>query len=191
MNIEILLSLLFSGVVAISTVVYAVLTWKLTSETRLLREASSNPKVSIGIKTDDWWLNLNYIFVKNEGMGPAYDIKFALNVDKDACNERIYHGINKLSFLSKGIDYLSAGCEISSYIFDESGIELTDLDVVVVYIEYKNAFNKVMNDKYILDFTVFNGISRVGEPEMSRIARSIENIEKILNKYMAVVTKNK
>ena len=38
------LTIFFSGVVAASTVVYAVLTWKLVSETRKMREVQTEPK---------------------------------------------------------------------------------------------------------------------------------------------------
>jgi hypothetical protein len=40
-----LMTLLFSGVVAVSTFFYAILTWKLVSETRKMREAQTEPKI--------------------------------------------------------------------------------------------------------------------------------------------------
>jgi hypothetical protein len=47
------LLLVFSGVVALSTVVYAVLTWKLVAETRKMREAQTEPKVSVFVEMND------------------------------------------------------------------------------------------------------------------------------------------
>ena len=42
----------FSGVVAVSTVVYAVLTWRLVSETRSLRKAQTDPQLSVSVQSD-------------------------------------------------------------------------------------------------------------------------------------------
>ena len=39
-------NLLFSGIVAISTVVYAFLTWQLVSETRKMRKVQTEPSVA-------------------------------------------------------------------------------------------------------------------------------------------------
>jgi hypothetical protein len=44
-----LMTLLFSGVVAVSTFFYAILTWQLVSETRKTREAQTEPKIEVRI----------------------------------------------------------------------------------------------------------------------------------------------
>jgi hypothetical protein len=44
-----LMTLLFSGVVAVSTLIYAILTWQLVSETRKTREAQTEPKIEVRI----------------------------------------------------------------------------------------------------------------------------------------------
>lgn len=41
------LNVIFTGVVTIATAVYAVLTWKLVSETRQMREVQTEPKIEI------------------------------------------------------------------------------------------------------------------------------------------------
>ena len=46
------LMVLFTGVVAASTVVYAKLTGKLVSETQRLREVQTEPRVSIRVEAD-------------------------------------------------------------------------------------------------------------------------------------------
>ena len=42
----------FTGVVALSTVVYAFLTWRLVSETRRMREVQTEPRVSVRVEPD-------------------------------------------------------------------------------------------------------------------------------------------
>ena len=40
-------SVLFSGLVALATVVYVVLTWKLVSETKKMRKVQTEPKICV------------------------------------------------------------------------------------------------------------------------------------------------
>ena len=54
------LTVVFSAVVAISTVVYAALTWKLTEETRLMRRAGTQPGLSVHIESGRY---VNAIFL--------------------------------------------------------------------------------------------------------------------------------
>ena len=51
------ITVIFTAVVAIATVVYAILTWKLVSETRMMREVQTEPKISAIIQPKDYWLN--------------------------------------------------------------------------------------------------------------------------------------
>jgi len=51
-----LASLIFSALVAVSTMVYAVLTWKLVSETKKMREAQTEPKISVSIQPREEWI---------------------------------------------------------------------------------------------------------------------------------------
>jgi hypothetical protein len=67
-------NLMFSGVVAIATVVYALLTSKLVLETRSLREAQTEPRVEVFMRITDVWIRGVDIVVKNIGAGPAYDV---------------------------------------------------------------------------------------------------------------------
>ena len=48
------LTVIFSFIVAISTVVYAILTWKLTSETTKMREAQTTPNVLVTVEPEDF-----------------------------------------------------------------------------------------------------------------------------------------
>jgi len=43
-------SVLFSGLVALATVVYVVLTWKLVSETKKMRKVQTEPKICVFIQ---------------------------------------------------------------------------------------------------------------------------------------------
>ena len=52
MELSEILIIAFTGVVALSTVAYALLTWRLVSETQKLRSARGDPQTSCSFKAD-------------------------------------------------------------------------------------------------------------------------------------------
>src|SRR4030042_3745759 len=52
------LSVLFSGIVAIATISYALLTWGLVHETKKMREIQTQPFISLNIEPRPEWINL-------------------------------------------------------------------------------------------------------------------------------------
>ncbi len=72
---------LFSGVVALSTVAYAILTWHLVNETRRMREAQTEPMVTLTYHSREGEIGDIDLRIKNVGGGPALDIKFEVEPD--------------------------------------------------------------------------------------------------------------
>ena len=50
-------NVIFSGLVAFSTIIYAFLTWSLVLETRKMREAQTEPNIIITIQPSEEWIN--------------------------------------------------------------------------------------------------------------------------------------
>ncbi len=74
------LTVLFTGVVTVSTVVYAVLTAVLVSETKKMREVQTEPRIEITLHPFESAINIVRLHIKNIGLGPAEDIKFNSSV---------------------------------------------------------------------------------------------------------------
>ncbi|MBI5778974.1 MAG: hypothetical protein HZA49_05915 [Planctomycetes bacterium] len=74
-------NLLFSFLVSLATIVYAILTWRLVSETRKIREIQIDPKISINIQPKEEAKSFIEMVIKNIGLGPAYNISFELSND--------------------------------------------------------------------------------------------------------------
>jgi hypothetical protein len=72
---------IFSGSVVAATIAYVVLTWKLVSETRKMREAQTEPKVFVTIQPREEWINFMDLVIQNIGLGPAYNIEFEVHPD--------------------------------------------------------------------------------------------------------------
>lgn len=74
------LTVLFTGVVTISTVVYSILTGKLVSETTKMRQVQTEPKIEVTIKSFDNAINIVRLHIRNIGLGPAINVTFNLKV---------------------------------------------------------------------------------------------------------------
>ena len=75
------LMVIFAGVVAASTVVYAVLTSRLVTETRRMREVQTEPRVSIRVEVDHTGRPGYELTIRNEGQGAAKNVKFEFEGD--------------------------------------------------------------------------------------------------------------
>ncbi len=71
-----LFQIIFSGVVAISTIVYAILTWKLVSETRRMRQLQITPDIHCYFEMSEASATIVYIIFENIGYGIAKKIHF-------------------------------------------------------------------------------------------------------------------
>jgi len=96
-------AVVFSAVVAFATMVYAILTWRLVSETRKMREAQTEPKVSATIQPTKESINFVAMLIQNIGLGPAYNIKFDVNPDFEYAKGRF---LSELGFIKRGLSYL-------------------------------------------------------------------------------------
>jgi len=149
-------SVIFTAIVAIPTVVYAILTWKLTSETRKMREAQTTTNVLVTAEPEADNFHALYLVVRNVGLAPAYDIKFAINQDFEIVKG--YH-LSKVGFVKNGLNILAPGQEIKTFLYtpwlDESK---NRIDAVInIEITYKGVGEKQIKQNYQIDLSQFKG----------------------------------
>jgi len=176
------LTLIFSGIVAISTGVYALLTWRLTSETRKMREAQTTPNVLVTVDPEDF--HDLYLVVRNVGLAPAYNIKFAISPDLVIIKD---YRLSKVGFIKDGLSILAPGQEIKTFLYSPSIVELKNQIDTVLNIEilYESIDEKQIRQNYQIDLSQFKGIITVTTTSsyennllggIQDIARAIEKI---------------
>jgi len=169
-------AVIFSAVVAIATIVYAILTWKLVSETRKMREAQTEPKVSVTIQPREEWINLIDMVIQNIGLGPAYNIKFEINPDFEYMKGRF---LSELGFMKNSLKYLAPNQKLQFFLttmienFEEKTKKPFEIRVT-----YQNGRGKTYKDVYMIDFSQLIGLRQLGEPPLYKIAKNVEEIEK-------------
>ena len=169
-------AVIFSAAVAIATIVYAILTWKLVSETRKMREAQTEPKVSVTIQPREEWINLIDMVIQNIGLGPAYNIKFEINPDFEYIKGKF---LSELGFMKNGLKYLAPNQKLQFFLTSMIGnFEEKNKKPFEIRVTYQNSIGKTYKDVYMIDFSQLIGLSQLGEPPLYKIAKNVEEIKK-------------
>ena len=175
----------FTGVVALSTVAYAVLTWRLVSETRRLREVQTEPRVSVRLelaeRVEHGGLEL---VIRNEGQGPAQNIRFNFQGDPTYF---IGYGqrqpIDQVPIIKNGLPYLGPGQSfrfLLGWLFGEA-FERANQEPWIFHIGYENQGGRSKEDSHLLDFSQFTGLIVGNGPPLVRIEKHLESIQKDLH----------
>lgn len=193
-----LLQLVFSFVVALSTLVYALLTWILVSETRRMRRAQTEAKVTVQVVRHPDTMGFVDILFRNEGTGPARDIHFDARLENPGVGDAsLVEVIKSIGFVHKGLDYLSAGAEHRSFFAAlREDFEQKMATAIRVDVRYRVATGAELKDSYLLDLSVFRNMSRLGDPPLASMASSMKSLQKDVHdlatgwKKLQVITQN-
>lgn len=178
-----IVTLVFSGIVTLSTVVYAFLTWKLVSETQLLRKAQTGPHIGVYLRPSDAWVNIFDLVIENHGNGPAYNIKWDAGPDLEAQSQKGVH-LDYLANLN-GLTYMAPGQRIQS--FFGSAVDLlkhTPPPSVTVNVAYADAQGVEYKSTYVLDPARYEGQSRVGGHPEHEMAKALTELSKLLKQVV-------
>ena len=173
-------AVIFSAIVAIATTVYAILTWKLTLETRRMREAQTEPRVSVTIQPREEWINFIDMVIQNIGLGPAYNVKFKVEPDFEYAKGNF---LSELGFIKNGLRYLAPNQKLQFFLTSmiENFEEKTKYSFEIK-VTYKNSLGKKYEDAYIIDFSQLIGLNQLGEPSLYKISKNIEKIQQDIHR---------
>lgn len=175
---------IFTGVVTLSTVVYAILTGLLVAETRRMRQAQTEPRVEVTIKPREEWISLIHVYVRNIGLGPAYEISFEVTAEAgEEGAKALIQDFTRTQFFTTGLRYLGPGQEvISDYSQMTEKFEAKIESVLIFVVRYKSATGKDYMDRYRIDFSEFKGRTQIGKPHLYAIAQYLEKIQQDFNR---------
>jgi hypothetical protein len=174
------LSVLFSAAVTVATVVYAILTWKLVTETRLLREAQTEPRIEITAQPFETAFHLLRFHVRNTGMGPAQRLRFRIRViDGGESAQNMLNELTKPNFFEKGLEFFGPGQERFSAFTDMAeDFNAKVAAVFEVWMRYESAAGKRYEETAIIDMAEWKGAQQLGTPSIYKIANSIDRLQR-------------
>jgi hypothetical protein len=169
-----LLTLLFTAVVAAATVVYAILTWRLVSETIKMRKVQTEPHISIIIQPREDTIGFIDLIIQNIGLGPAYNVKFDIEPDFDLMVNR---KLSEVGFFKYGLKYFAPDEKrklflTSTYENYEEKIK-TKIQIIA---KYTNGAGTDYSSTYMIDFSEMEGIISAGKPPLYEISTSLKGI---------------
>ena len=173
------LTVIFAAVVTLSTVVYAILTWRLVSETRKLREVQTEPKIHITLNSLDFLISLTRLKIENIGSGPARNLKIIPStVSGGESAQRLIEDLTRSNFFKTGLRHFGPGQIIYSLYTDmRKDFEGKSASVLSFKLHYENDFGKKYEDEIIIDMSEMKNDYRF-QPHLYKIAQSLEAIQK-------------
>lgn len=186
MNTSETLQLLFSGVVSISTIVYSVLTWKLVSETRKMREFQITPDINIYFERSEADASFTHIVFKNSGQGYAQHIKFEILKNFEHYDNDVWNLKNK-GIIQNGIDRLYSNQSFKYYFTD---LSQNNKEKISDNMEIRTTYYDLNEKKYskivTLSLLELSGIGILNPPDnyIGRISFELTEIKKLLRKVI-------
>lgn len=172
----------FSLIVTGATVFYAILTGRLVSETRRMREAQTEPNIFVSIKSKEEYIGLVDLIVQNIGLGTAYNLKFDVNPDFQYDKGRKFSDIK---LIKKGLNYLAPNSKFTYFLTSIIGrVEELGEIAVEVSVKYENCLGKNYQQNFLLDFSELFIVRRAGEPSLKKVANNLEKIQKDIHTIM-------
>ena len=180
-----ILIIVFTGVVAGSTVAYALLTRQLVSETRRLRKVQTEPRVSVSAElAQGVGHGALELVVRNEGQGPAQNIQFGFEGDPTYFTENgLEQPIDQIPVIKNGLPYLGPSQHfrvLLGWLFGDA-FERASQEPWTFHMDYENPFGKPQRGRYTLDFSQFSGLMVGGGPPLVKIEKHLEALQKDLH----------
>jgi len=182
-----ILQIIFSAVVASSAVVYSILTWKLVSETKMLREFQTTPDINVFFERSETDASFTYIVFKNSGFGYAKNVKFEIIKDFNNYDNEFGELKNK-GLVRNGVDNFYAGQSYKFYFTDLSqNHEQKVSDNLIIRITYHNLNNKKFTKEISLSLLELIGLSVINPPDnyVGLISYELAEIKKLIKNQFA------
>lgn len=164
----------------IVTLIYVILTWNISKETKIMRMAQTEPNISAFIQSEEGCINFIDLIIKNIGFGPAYKVKFEINPDYE---DRILGGkLSEIGFIKNGLPYFAPNQEFKIFLTNiAESCEEKMKKTFEIKIIYESIIHKTYSDTYLIDFSQMRGLSS-SEPPLYQIADGIKQIQEDVNR---------
>lgn len=175
----------FSGVVAIATVVYAVLTARLVRETERMRAAATEPALEVTYRSRDEAMALLEMVIKNIGSGPAYAIRFNISASPAGVGaDDLVRPLNEAKAMNSGINVLMPGQEFAFFWTDVRKNFDAKLQTTVKVESISRGSSGVQyRREHLIDLSELKGAARLGTPPLLSIARNLEKLQSDIHSF--------
>ena len=163
MGIEDSLILTFTIVVGVSTFFYTIITGWLTYETRKMRLAQTEPRISVQVELDRDGSPGYELVIRNEGQGPAKNVQFEFEGDSTYFRNSFLGNapptVDQLPAIKDGLDYMESGRTLR---FTLGTVHPQEFQRAIqepwrFLVKYQNLGGKKKRSTFVVDFSQFLG----------------------------------
>lgn len=190
-NFATIADLAFAGAVAFAAIVGIRLNRRLVEETSHLRHAETDPFIAVYIEYQRLRPYLLDLVVQNSGRGPAYDIDFTVEpdipiwvIERDEENgenggKKEGPRLTELRIFQNGIKFMAPSQEIRFFFGSASQITREPISIKTTYFDDPTSPNRAkLSDTFLIDASIFDGMSTVGTPPELEVANSLKRIQR-------------
>ena len=173
------LMLIFSGIVAISTIIYVFLTYKLAEQTRLSREFFLESHIIAYITNSEASSGIVNLVIENIGKGVAKNVKF--EIIKDVESTKITN-LKDLGIFKNGIKYLPPDRRLK-FTLTTLNKDTNDFQNSIIFkVRYSDALQK-RDSIFELEYSELEGMGRLVPPDtyLGRISYELSKFNKVYN----------
>jgi hypothetical protein len=168
--------------VALSAVVYSILTWRLVSETRRMREFQITPDINVYFERSETDPSFTFIVFKNSGLGYARNVRFEIIKDFGYYDHKSQE-LNNKGIIKNGIDSFYSNQTYKFYFTDVSqNHDQKVSDNLILKATYFDLNNKRFTKQIKLSLVELSGTSVLTSPDsyIGMISYELEQIRKLL-----------
>ena len=175
------------AILAIVTIVYALITGRMLYETKKMREFQTEPHVFINIQHVERARFLLNMVIQNIGPGPAYNLKFKVDPDIEL---RRGQKLSEINLVKQGFKYLAPNqkleCIVANSIEEAKKKEKT---IHAVTVQYENKKKKSYKETFVLDFTEYFGLLYTETDPYKEIVEKLDAIHHAIVKVTEVLAR--
>jgi hypothetical protein len=178
------LIVIFTGVVALSTLFYAGLTCWLVIETRRMRQVQTEPKVSVFVELNEYTRTGMDLVIRNVGQGPAYNIRFDFEGDPTILRDD--PPLNELPIIRDGLGFLAPNSSFRFLLgfFTPNRYHQVIQNSWSFKVSYDNQGGQPHLETFNVDFSLFSEHYLAGRSPLPRIEEHLRNLQKDINNLL-------
>jgi hypothetical protein len=167
---------------AVIAIVAALYARQQVIHARRLREDQTKPFVTVSLRLSPTSIHAINLVIENIGSMPARNVQFAF--DRPLASAAVILNLNEAKLFKDGIPVMPPGMRFQT-LFDLAHVR-KDSGLPVTYrvkVSYDGIGGKREVEEYVLDVELFYGLPGLGEYGLHQVAKSLEEISKILQKW--------
>jgi len=163
------------AILAITTLVYAIITGRMLYETKIMRESQTEPHVFITVQPTERARFIKNMVVQNIGPGPAYKLEFKVEPDIEIMKG---HFLSEINLIKQGFKYFAPNQKIEFMVANSiEEAKKKEKTLYEVTVTYQNKNKKHYEETFVLDFTEYFGMLYTDTDPYEGIIKKLGDIQ--------------